>query len=192
MANDLITPNAACSYFNSIYCNNTLNTTHCISCWNWHFSQNIWSFYTLNLLMDIHDMNSLQDNTPNEYFIKFPLMRTLMPNVYKLFLTLNIQHVRLRFNNGLSSSFMEFEKDIVDIFGEINAYIPQFTTRSDTSTNREKCWIFVFTVVFWFPLIDFTKVTLSRKISREHCITFLTANNISVSTSFPIKEICCL
>ncbi len=76
-------------------------------------------------------------------------LHILMPNVYKLFLNITIQHVRLRFNNGLSSSFMEFEQDIDDIFGEINAYILQFTTRSDTPTTYGKHWIFgaAFTVV---------------------------------------------
>ncbi len=149
MAIDLITPKAACAYLNSMYYNNTLNTTHCISCFNQHLSQKICSFYTLHLLMDVHDMNSLQDNTPNEYFIQFTFMRTIMPNVYKLFLNITIQHVRLHFKNGLYSSFMEFEKDIDDIFVEINAYIPQFTTRSVTPTTRKKCWIFgaAFTVV---------------------------------------------
>ncbi len=44
---------------------------------------------------------------------------------------------------------MEFEQNIDDIVGEINAKIPQFTTTSDTPTTSEKCWIFVaaFTVV---------------------------------------------
>ncbi len=37
---------------------------------------------------------------------------------------------------------MWFEKDIDDIFDEINDCIPQFTTRSDTPTTREKRWIF--------------------------------------------------
>ncbi len=55
----------------------------------------------------------------------------------------------LNFNNGLSSSFMGFEKDIDDFCGEINAYILQFTSRSDTYTTREKHWIFsaAFTVL---------------------------------------------
>ncbi len=132
-----------------MYYNNTLNNTHCISCFKDHMTKNVWSFYTLYLLIDLHDMNSLQDNTPNEFFIQFPIMRALMLNIYKIFLIITIQHVRLQFNNGLSSSFMGFEKDIDDIFGEINAYIPQFTTRSDTPTTKEKRWIFgaAFTVV---------------------------------------------
>ncbi len=61
-----------------------------------------------------------------------------MHNVYKLFLNITIQHVQLQFNNGLSSSFIEFEQDIDDIFGEINSYMMQFTTRSDTLTTHEK------------------------------------------------------
>ncbi len=42
--------------------------------------------------------------------------------------------------DDLRSTFLEFERDIDDIFGEINAYIPQFTTRSDTPTGHEKLW----------------------------------------------------
>ncbi len=72
-----------------------------------------------------------------------------MHNVYRLFLNITIQHICLRFNNGLSLILMKFEHDIDDIFDEINAYVPQFTTRSDTPTTCEKGWIFrtAFTVV---------------------------------------------
>ncbi len=142
MVKDLITPTSACLYLSNMYYNNTLNNTHCICCFKDHLNKHIWSFYTLHLLMDLHDMNSLQGNTPNDFFIEFPIMRALMPNVCRLFLNITIQHVRLRFNYGLSSSFMGFEKDIDDIFGEINGFIPHFTTRSHTPMTREKCWIF--------------------------------------------------
>ncbi len=56
----------------------------------------------------------------------------MMPNVYKLFLNITIQHIYHRFNHCLRSTFFEFEQDIDEIFDEINAYIPQFTTKSDT------------------------------------------------------------
>ncbi len=36
------------------------------------------------------------------------------------------------------STFLEFERDTDDIFEEINACIPQFTTTNDTPTNHEK------------------------------------------------------
>ncbi len=77
------------------------------------------------------------------------VLRYIMPNIYKLFLNITIQHVRHHFNNSLCSTFLEFEQDIDDIFGEINAYIPQFTTRSDTHTKHEKRWIFgaAFTII---------------------------------------------
>ncbi len=44
---------------------------------------------------------------------------------------------------------MEVENDIDNIFNEINTYILQFTTRSDTTTTLEKRWILgaAFTVV---------------------------------------------
>ncbi len=66
----------------------------------------------------------------------------MMLNVYRLFLNITIQHVHYRFNHGLCSTFFKFEWDIDEIFDEINTYIPQFTTKSDTPTKREKHWIF--------------------------------------------------
>ncbi len=140
---------AACTYLDSMYYNNNLNHNHCFSTFNKHLSGNIWSFYTLHLHMDVNDIPYLKERTPNQYMIDYPSLRSLMPAVYKMFLNITIQHVRHRFNNGLSSTFAEFETDIDDIFREINACIPQFTTRSDTPTTREKRWIFraAFTVV---------------------------------------------
>ncbi len=149
MIKELITSKAACIYLNSMYYNNTLNKDHCVSTFNGHLSRNVWLFYLLHLLMDVNDIRYLKDRTPSQYVINYPLMRNLILGVYKLFLNVTIQHVRLWFNNGLSSTFAGFETNIDDIFEEINAYIPQFTTRSDTPTPREKCWIFgaAFTVV---------------------------------------------
>ncbi len=97
--------------------------------------------------MDVYDTRSFLENTMH-YMHKQDL-KFLMHNVYSLILNITIQHIRLRFNNGLSLSFMEFEHDIDNIFDEINAYIPQFTTRSDTPSSNEKRWIFgaAFTVV---------------------------------------------
>lgn len=60
--------------------------------------------------------------------MNYPDLRSLMPNIYKLFLNITIQHVRL--------CFREFKTDIDEIFEEINAYIPQFTTRSETPTRQ--------------------------------------------------------
>ncbi len=65
------------------------------------------------------------------------VLNFLMPNVYRLFLNITIQHVRHRFNHGLRSTFFEFKQDIDEIFEDINAYILQFTTQSDTHTKRE-------------------------------------------------------
>ncbi len=82
---------------------------------------NIRSNYTLHLLMDAYNISYFQENTMQ--YMHHQDLHNLMPNVYKLFLNITMQHVPLCFNNGLSSSFMEFEQDIDDIFGEINAYI---------------------------------------------------------------------
>ncbi len=102
---------------------------------------------TIHLLMDFYNTQSLL--THNRFYMDESVLRYTMPNVYKLFFNVTIQHVRHHFNNGLCLTFLKFEHDIDDILGEINASIPQFTTRSDTPTKREKRWIFgaAFTVI---------------------------------------------
>ncbi len=149
MIKELISSKAACTYLDAMYYNNTLNHNHCVSTFNKHLSGNICYFYTLHVLLDVNGIPYLKERTPIQYMINYPSLRSLMQRVYKMFLNITVQHVRLRFNNGLSSTFAEFETDIDDIFEEINAYIPQFSTRSDTPTTREKLWIIIaaFTVV---------------------------------------------
>ncbi len=75
--------------------NNTMNLSHCISSFNHvhHLSQNIWSFYTLHVLMIVNDIPYLKDRSPSQYVIDYPQMRNLMPNVYKLFLNITLQHI---------------------------------------------------------------------------------------------------
>ncbi len=93
------------------------------------------------LLMDVYDIQSLVHH--NKYYMNESVLNFLMSNVYWLFLNVTIQHFHYRFNNSLSSTFLEFELDIDDILFLNNGYIAQFTTRSDTPTNHEKLWIFV-------------------------------------------------
>ncbi len=88
------------------------------------------------LLMDIYDIQSLEDN--NKYYMNESVLNFMMPNVYRLYLNITIQHVCYRFNHGLRSTFFEFESNIDEIFDKINAYIPQFTTKSDTPTKHKK------------------------------------------------------
>ncbi len=100
-----------------------------------------------------------------------------MPNI--------IQHVHYHFNTGLSSTFLEFEQDIDDIFGEINAYIPQFTTRNDTPTNLEKCWIFGATFTVVSGLVTAYRIYKNytfRKNVQRMFITYLETKDISSKT----------
>ncbi len=185
MIKELITSKAACIYLNSMYYNNTLNQDHYVSTFSRHLSRNVWSFYTLHLLMDVNDIPHLKDRTPSQYVINYASMRNLMRGVYKLFLNVTIQHVCFRFNNGLTSIFAEFETDIDDIFEEINAYLPQFKTRHVSPTPREKHWIFGadFTVVSGLvSAYQFYKAIPSRKMSKGDYITFLMDKDISVKT----------
>ncbi len=147
IVDDLITPNDACPYLDTMYHNNTLNIHGCVKTFKHQLQNNTWSYYTLHLLMDVYDIQSLVEH--NKYYMNESVINFLMSNVYRLFLNITTQHIHHYFNHGLSSTFFEFERDIDDIFEEINAYIPQFTILSDTPTNREKCWIFraTFTVV---------------------------------------------
>ncbi len=132
--------NDACLYLNSMYYNNILNIRDCLSTFKRHIQNNTWSFYTLHLLMDVYDTHSFLENTMH-YMDKQDL-DFFMHNVYKLFLNITIQHIRLQLNKGLSLSFIEFQHDIDDILDEIKAYIAQYTTRSDTPSTYEKLWIF--------------------------------------------------
>ncbi len=143
IVNDLISPKDACLYLDTMYYNHTLNIHGCVKTFKHQLQNNTWSYYTLHLLMDVYDIQSLVDH--NKYYMNESVLNFLMLNVYRLFLDITIQHV----HHGLRSTFFEFERDIDEIFEEINAYILQFTTRSDTPTNREKHWIFgaAFTVV---------------------------------------------
>ncbi len=78
--------------------------------------------------MDVYDNHSFLENTMHymhKQDLEFP-----MHNIYRLFLNIIIQHIHLRFNNGLSLNFIKFEYDINDMFDEINAYIPQFTNKN--------------------------------------------------------------
>ncbi len=99
--------------------------------------------------MDVFDIQPIDNDSQLQYMMNDSVLSFIMPDVYRLFLNITIQHVRNLFNNVLSCSFLEFEHDIDSIFDEINAYIPQFTTRSDTPSRHEKRWIFgdAFTVI---------------------------------------------
>ncbi len=138
--------------------NDTLDLHYCVRTFEKHFNDNTWSYYTLHLLMDVYDTHSFHDNTL--HYMHQGDLRFIMPNVYRLFLI----------KNGQSSSFMEFEQDINDILHEINVYIPQFTTRSDTSTTHENHWIFraAFTVVSRLVIAyRFNKGSPSEKMSNH-------------------------
>ncbi len=67
MVNDLITPMDACLYLNTIYYNNSLNVHGCVKTFKHHLQNDTWSYYTLHLLMDVYDIQSLADH--NKYYL---------------------------------------------------------------------------------------------------------------------------
>ncbi len=148
MVYNLITPKDACLYRNSIYYNNTLNLWDCVRTIKRHILNNTWSFYKLHLTF------ILSLKTPCIICMHKQDLKFLMHNVYRLFLNITIQHIRIWFNNRLSLSFTEFEHDIDDIFDDVNAHIPQFTTRSDTPSTHEKSWISTAAFTFFSGLVS--------------------------------------
>ncbi len=87
MIQELITFKAASMYLDSMYYNNTLNNNHCISSFNRHLSGNIWSFYSLHLLMHVNDIPYLRERTPNQYEIDYLSLRNQWQEFTKCFKT---------------------------------------------------------------------------------------------------------
>ncbi len=125
--------------------------------------------------MDVYDIQSLEDY--NKYYMNESVLNFMIPNVYRLFLNITIQHVCHRFNHGLRSTFFEFERDIDEYIDEINAYILQFITKSDTPIKREK------------QPIEYIKATPSGKMCNIPCHIYFPIKDIFNKTSCPIKNI---
>ncbi len=117
MVDDLITPNDACLYVDTMYYNNTLNIHGCVKTFKHHLQNDMRSYYNYHLLIDVYDIQSLVDH--NKYYINESVLNFHLPNFYRLFLNVTISHVHHHFNNDLSSTFPEFEWDIDNIFDEI-------------------------------------------------------------------------
>ncbi len=99
----LIKPSDTCLYLDIMYYNNTLNIHGCVRTFKHQLQNDTWSYYTLHLLMDVCDIQSLEEN--NKHYMNESVLDYMMPNVYKLFLNITIQNVRHRFNHGLRSPF---------------------------------------------------------------------------------------
>ncbi len=91
-----------------------MNIHGCVRTFKHHFQNDTWSYYTLHLLMDVYDIQSLTEN--NKHYMNESVLDYMMPYVYRLFLNIIIQLVRYRFNHGLHTTFLEFERDIDEIF----------------------------------------------------------------------------
>ncbi len=107
LVNYLIKPRDACLYLDTMYYNNTINIHGCVRTFKHQLQNDTLSYYTLNLLMDVYNIQSLAKN--NKHYMNESVFDYIMPNVYRLFLNITIQHVRHSFNHGLHSTFLEFE-----------------------------------------------------------------------------------
>ncbi len=103
IVSDLIKP---CLYLDTMYYNNKLNIRGCFKTFKHHLQNDTWSYYTLHLLMDVYDIQSLEDN--NKYYMNESVLNFMMSNVYRLFLNITIQHVHHRFNHDLRSTFFQY------------------------------------------------------------------------------------
>ncbi len=97
IVNDLITLQDACLYHYSMYYNNTLNIHGCVKTLKHHLQYDMWSYYTLHPLMNVYDNN--------KYYMNESVLIFMKPNIYRLLLSITIQHVRHRFNHGLHFTF---------------------------------------------------------------------------------------
>ncbi len=83
LAKQVITPTSACHYLDTMYYNGTMDMKQCKFMFNDHYKKNIWSYYTLHVIMDVHDITLLKDNIPSSVMKDNAELRQLMPEVYK-------------------------------------------------------------------------------------------------------------
>ncbi len=107
LVNYLIKPKDACLYLDTMYYNNPMNIHGSIRTFKYQLQNDTQSYYSLHLLMDVYDIQSLAENI--KHYMNESVLDYMMPNVYRLFLNITIQHVHHRFYHGLSSTF---ERDI--------------------------------------------------------------------------------
>jgi len=142
----LITVESSCQHVSTIYYNGSLDMKYCIKRFNYHLDHNMWSYYTIHLLMDVLDIGSTEvlvekgrSAFVNRFnYINSKHIRDYKPEVYKMFLNITIQYMNIRFSQGVRDSSMVFEQEIDYILDEVNAYIPRFITKSDVPDYREK------------------------------------------------------
>ncbi len=188
LVNSLIKPRNACLYLDTMYYNNTMNIHGYVRTFKHQLENDTWSYYTLHLLMDVYDIQSLAEN--NKHYMNESVLDYMMPNVYKLFLKITIQHVHHRFNHGLRSTFLEFERDIDQIFNEINTYIPQFTTKSDTPTKREKQWIFGVAFMIMSGLLTAYRIYKSYTFRKnvQRTLSYILSNQRNYQQNIPSNK----
>ncbi len=153
-----------------------MNIHGCVRTFKHQLQNDTWSYYTLHLLFDVYDIQSLAEN--NKHYMNESVLDYMMPIVYRLFLNITIQDVPHRFNHGLRSTFLEFERDTDEIFNEINAFIPQFTTKSDTPTKRETQRIFGMAFVIVSGLVTAYRIYKSYTFRKnvQHTLSYILSN----------------
>ena len=143
---ELITLRAACKEVQALYFHGNFDFLMCIRTFQYHFDHNIWSYYTLHLLLDIVDIGKREIMLPkgsSRFCEKSPFMCSdkayqYVPDIYRIFMNITLQYKNIRFYRGVQENSIAFEKEIGYVLDEINSYIPRFVTRTETITKREK------------------------------------------------------
>ncbi len=131
-----------------MYYNKYFNMSFCLDTFKSHVHNDQWSYYTLQIIMNIYDVLGNYLEKIDELKTAIPnisdknRLRIMLPNVYRLFLNITVQMIKEQFHYDQSVSSMEFEHEIDAILTEVNAYIPRFVTRSDTPNRQERSLIF--------------------------------------------------
>ncbi len=87
LAKNFMTPIAACHFINKMYYNKHLNMSFCLDTFKSHVQNDQWSYYTLQIIMNIYDVlgndfekiNKLKTNISDKN-----RLRNMLPKVYRL------------------------------------------------------------------------------------------------------------
>ncbi len=134
-----------------MYYKNELDLLKCKKTFKYHFDNNIWSYFTVKIMLNLLDIVSQEElRAPgasallnHHRFLQRKQNTPYKPDIFKMHLNITIQYINIRFAEYIRISSTKFEKEIDFILNETNAYIPRFVTHTDMPVNREKQAILV-------------------------------------------------
>ncbi len=129
-----------------MYYKNELDLAKCRKTFKYHFDNNIWSYFTVKIMLNLLDIVSQEEVRGNgnsallnhHRFLQRKHINAYKPDIFKMHLNITIQYIKIRFAEYIRLSSAKFGKEIDFILSETNAYILRIVPRSDTPVNHEK------------------------------------------------------